>query len=273
MRREATAQAALAAVLALALSGCAPGDYFDKWFGSGPAMKPAELVAFKPTASTRILWHGSVGAARQYVFTPLVDAGAVYAAGASGQIVRFDATSGKVLARIDTRNSLAGGVGGNHNLLLLGNAKGEVLALDSGGKDLWKAQLTSEVLSAPQVDQGVVVVRTGNGRIYGLDAATGTHKWVYQRLLPPLTVRTFIGVVLHRGAVFAGFPGGRMVAIALDSGNVGWEATVALPRPITTASPAWAWTGLSSSHTAVWCSAWVETCQRSVTPMTGKLIA
>lgn len=85
----------------------------------------------------------------------------------------------------------------------------------------------------PQVAPGVVVVRTGDGRLFGLDAATGTRKWLYQRALPPLTVRTSVSVLLYRGGVFAGFPGGRLVALAVDTGNVGWEATVALPKGAT----------------------------------------
>ena len=233
MTGSALARAALVALLPLAAGGCAPGDYFEKWFGSGPAMKPAELVAFKPTAAAKIRWHGSVGASEKYVFSPAVDADVVYATGAAGQIVRFDAASGKILGRIVSKTSLSGGVGGDRRMILVGTAKGEVLAFDQNGKQLWKTQLTSEVLSAPQADQGVVVVRSGDGRIYGLDAATGNRKWAYQRTLPALTVRTHVGIVLYRGGVFAGFPGGKLVALALNNGNVGWEAAVALPKGAT----------------------------------------
>jgi len=224
----------LAALLSVALAACsAPGDYFDRWFGSGPAQKPAELVVLKPTASAKILWQGNVGTAGRYAFTPLVDSKSVYAAGASGQIIQFDTASGKVLARLETKAALSGGVGGDGRIILVGTAKGEVLALDSAGKQVWKAQLTSEVLSAPQIEQGIVVVRTGDGRIFGLDAANGARKWLYQRTLPALTVRTHVGIVLHRGGVFAGFPGGRLVALTLNAGNVGWEAAVALPKGAT----------------------------------------
>ena len=224
---------ALAAVLMVAGGCVAPGDLADKWFGSGPAQKPADLAVFKPTATAKIVWQGSAGAADKRVFTPAITDDAVYATGASGQIVRFDAATGKVLGRIDSKTLLSGGVGASGNLVLAGSAKGEVIALDAAGKPLWKAQLTSEVLSAPQVDQGVVVVRSGDGRIFGLDAATGARKWVYQRTLPALSVRTHVSVLLYRGGVFAGFAGGRLVALALNTGNVGWEATVALPKGAT----------------------------------------
>jgi outer membrane protein assembly factor BamB len=226
------------ALLPLLMAGCsAPsvpvGDYFDRWFGSGPALKPAALVAIKPTATARVLWQGNAGNAGKYAFTPAIAANSVYAAGAAGQIVRFDAGSGKVLARIETKHRLSGGVGSDGRLILAGTPRGEVLAFDESGKQLWKSQLTGEVLSAPQTDLGIVVVRSGDGRIFGLDAASGTRKWVYQRTLPALTVRTHASVVLYRDAVFAGFAGGRLVALMLSSGNVGWEAAVALPKGTT----------------------------------------
>jgi outer membrane protein assembly factor BamB len=232
MIRQAFMLAALGAPLLLAACA-APGDVIDKWFGSGPVQKPAELVVFKPTATPKIVWQASVGSSERRVFSPAVAGSVVYAAGASGQILRIDAANGKVLARIDSKLPLSGGVGSDGKLVLVGSAKGEVVALDSSGKQLWKAQLTSEVLSAPQVYQNMVVVRTGDGRLFGLDASTGARKWLYQRALPPLTVRTSVSVLIYRGGVFAGFPGGRLVALAVDTGNIGWEATVALPKGAT----------------------------------------
>src|SRR4051812_21885568 len=185
------------AVLAASLvfiGGCvAPGDMFDKWFGTGPIQKPNELVVFKPTATVKIVWQTNVGASQRYVFSPAISGGSVYAASAGGQIVQLDAATGRVITRMDSKSPLSGGVGTDGNLVLVASAKGEVIALDKAGKQLWRAQLTSEILSAPQVSQNIVVVRTGDGRIFGLDSATGTRKWLYQRALPPLTVRTAVG--------------------------------------------------------------------------------
>ncbi len=228
-----------ASALALVLAaGCAVpsipvGDYVDRWFGAGPTIKPAGLVVFKPTATAKFLWQASVGSAEKYVFTPALDMKIVTAAGSAGQIARFEAMSGKLLSRFDSRHRLSGGVGTDGRSVYAGTPKGEVIAFDVAGKELWKAQLTSEVLSVPEAGEGIVVARSGDGRVFGLDAATGARKWMYQRTLPALTVRTHAGVVISRGAVFAGFPGGRLVALGLSSGSVGWEAAVALPKGAT----------------------------------------
>ena len=205
------------------LSGC----------GGAPVQKPAELTEFSPTATLTMLWQGSVGSARKDVFYPRVSGNLVFAAGADGGVTGFDKASGRSALAIDAEERVSGGVGADGGLVLLGTPKGRVLAFDREGKPRWQTQLSSEVLAPPEAQEGIVVARTGDGRIHGLDAATGKGKWVYQRTTPPLSVRTHVGVVVRQGGVFAGFPGGRLVALALTNGSLGWEAVVALPRGTT----------------------------------------
>lgn len=225
--------AAATAALVL-LAGCQTvSGVYDSWFGSTPKKKAAELVQFQASATARVVWQSNVGSAERGAFYPAVSGNTVYAAGASGQVAGLAANSGTSLGRFESGTALSGGVGAGSGLVLVGTGKGEVLAFEASGKPAWKAQLSGEVLAPPAAADGVVVVRTGNGRIYGLNAADGKQRWVYQRALPPLAVRSFAGVVVHRGAVFAGFPGGRLVAIALATGNVGWESVVALPKGAT----------------------------------------
>lgn len=227
----------LAGLLALSLGGCASigeslSTGFGLWGGKDPAEKPALLPEFKPSVAVGMQWQGSVGAAGDYVFTPsVIDAG-VYAAGA-GAVTRFDEASGKQLWRVETGKKLSAGVGVGGGLVLAATPKGEVLAYDTDGKEVWQAAISAEVLSAPQVADGTVVVRSVDGRIFGLDARDGKRKWVYQRALPPLAIRSHAGVVLTRGAVFAGYAGGKLVALSLDNGTLGWEASVAQPRGAT----------------------------------------
>lgn len=219
-----------AALLGLLLTGC---ETVTGWFGSAPKQKAAELVTFQAKATARIVWQSRIGDAGQGAFYPALSGNTVYVAAASGQIAALAGSSGGTTAQFDAGAKLSGGVGFGSGLVLAGTAKGEVLAFEPSGKPVWKTQLSGAVLSPPAGAEGVVVVRTGDGRIYGLNAADGRQRWVYQRAMPSLAVRSYAGVVVHRGAVFAGFPGGRLVAIALANGNVGWESVVALPRGAT----------------------------------------
>ncbi len=222
----------------LLLAGCTTitdlkRDVSERVLGPAPADPPTALTEFKPSATAAVAWSAKVGAAGAYDFTPAVDGGAVYAAGAEGDIVRLDAASGKEVWRVHAGEKLSGGVGAGSNLVLVGTPGGRVLAFDQNGRALWKAKVSSEVLSAPQVSQGVVVVRSGDSRIFGLGAADGRRLWVYERAMPPLTLRSSAGVVLADGIAYVGFAGGKLVAIHIADGKTLWEAAVALPKGVT----------------------------------------
>jgi outer membrane protein assembly factor BamB len=79
----------------------------------------------------------------------------------------------------------------------------------------------------------VVVVRSGDSRIYGLSTVDGKRKWVYERATPSLSLRSNAGVALADGAAYVGFAGGKMVALKADDGKLLWEASVALPKGVT----------------------------------------
>ena len=108
--------------------------------------------------------------------------------------------------------------------------KGEVLAFDHSGAPKWKAQVSSEVLAPPLVADGLVLVRSNDNRIYALSTDDGRRQWVYQRSAPALVVRNFGGVAAGLGVIYAGFPGGKLVALAATNGSLRWEGTVALPK-------------------------------------------
>jgi outer membrane protein assembly factor BamB len=119
-------------------------------------------------------------------------------------------------------------------LVLVGTLKGWVFAFDQlSGKQVWKSRVSSEVLSAPKVSAGVVVVRCGDSRIFGLNVSDGKRKWVYERATPALSLRSGAGVTLADGVAYMGFAGGRMIALAADDGRLLWEVAIAQPKGTT----------------------------------------
>jgi len=229
-----TARMLVAAALALACAGCQTvGDYYDRFFGSAPAEKPTELQPFKPSAEARVAWQASAGAAERFAFAPVVSGASVYAAGAGGQLLKIDAASGKVEWRVDVGSRLSSGPGTDGRTLVVGSPRGEAIGVDADGKVLWKSQISGEILSAPAVAEGIAAVRSGDGRIFGLAVSDGRRRWLYQRSVPALMVRSPPGVSAAAGGIFAGFPGGKLVALLVSNGNLAWEATVSLPRGAT----------------------------------------
>lgn len=204
------------------------GVVLDGCGSKGP--QPVKLVDFKPSAKPVVAWQVNVGDAGRYSFTPAIYGNNVFAASNRGDLVRLNAANGKTLWRLDTKAPLSGGVGVGENMVLVGTSKGSVLAYDLDGKPLWQSRVSSEVLSAPQAAGEFVVVRSGDSRIFGLDARDGSRRWEYQTTPPPLTLRANPGVIVVEGLVIAGMPAGKLVVLNLTNGGLVWETVVAAPK-------------------------------------------
>jgi len=211
----------------LALGGCSA---FDGWFSKTNTVKPATLADFNQAAKFEVRWRGDAGDSGANPLQPALTADAVYGVSGKGMLTRFARADGRQVWRIETGVAVSGGVGSGNGLVLVGSDKGEVLAYDEDGKLRWNSRVSSEVLSAPQVAEGIVIVRSGDGRIAGLDAADGRRVWLYERATPALVVRSHAGVTIQRGLAFAGFAGGRLAALNIKDGVVLWETAVSSPR-------------------------------------------
>lgn len=224
--------AVFAAALTLAGCGSLSLNPLD-WFTRSAPPPPAPLAEIANPVPTRTLWQASVGKAGLGVFTPAVTREAVYAAAEDGTVVRFDAATGKELWRVRIPTRLTSGVGADESLVVVGSAEGEVIALETTGETRWRARVSSEVLAPPVLSGELVIVRSADSRIFALDARDGRRRWVFQRAAPPLTVRSPAGAVVRAGFVFAGFSGGKLVAVSTANGGLRWEGTVALPKGTT----------------------------------------
>jgi len=208
-------------------------DISERVFGR-EAVEPLEpLAEIKETASVKVLWQAKLGDTGIYDFTPAVEAGYAYVASAEGELSKLDVTNGNQAWRINVGEKLTGGVGVGGSLVVVGTQKGSVYAYDISGKLQWKSRVSSQVLSAPKYFDGLVIVRTGDNRIYGINANDGSRKWVYDRTGPALTLRSSAGVVVDGGAVYAGYAGGKLVSVRADNGKIMWEASVAQPKGVT----------------------------------------
>lgn len=213
------------------LSGCSSLNPFAS--KAEPRNQPAALVDFQSTLSIRPVWTTPIGNAKAFTFSPAVIGNDVFVAAADGSIARLNATSGNPVWRIKAGIPLTAGVGSDGDTVVVAGENGSILAFDANGKELWRAQASSEVLSIPAVGQGLVIVRSHDNRIIGLDAKTGSRRWVAQRAVPALTLRTVPGMTIAGSSVFVGLPGGRLLALALSNGGARWEAAVGDPHGAT----------------------------------------
>ena len=213
----------------LVLNGCS-SDAPPEWEGKDGKLEPAELVKFAEAAKFEVRWHSNVGDAGENLLQPALTQDAVYGVSGKGRLTRLDRVTGKRVWRIETGIAVSGGVGSGAGLVLIGGEKGDVLAYGEDGKLRWKSKMSSVVLSVSQVSDGMVMVRSGDGRIAGLSATDGKRVWLHERSTPALVVRSHAGVTIQRGVAYAGFAGGKLAAISIKDGSVLWEAAVSQPR-------------------------------------------
>jgi outer membrane protein assembly factor BamB len=219
-------------VLAL-MTGCSTISSLNPFASKPKGNLPAPLVDLKGSMAVRTAWKLEVGKSRNFQFSPALAGNTVIVAGGDGTLVRAESASGRQLWRVKAGMDLTAGVGTDGSLIVVGGEKGQLLAFDMDGKQMWKTQLSSEILSSPVVGQGIVVARSVDNRIVGIDAATGQKKWTVQRAAPPLTLRLAPGMVVHDKDVIIAQPGGKLLSLVLATGAPRWEVEVGVARGAT----------------------------------------
>ncbi len=192
---------------------------------------PAELVDFDPLVRVDRVWStGTKGGddVLRLGLRPVVVGERVYAAGHGGDVRALELATGRDIWRASLELDLAGGPAVGEGLVVVGSSGGQLAALDAEtGAVRWQVPTGGEVLAAPTIAEGLVVVRTVDGRLRGLRVADGVEAWSYEQPVPRLTLRGNGAPVVDGDMVFAGLDNGKVVALALATGELLWNTTVA----------------------------------------------
>ncbi|MEC9252050.1 MAG: outer membrane protein assembly factor BamB [Pseudomonadota bacterium] len=237
--------------VAYLLAGCA-------MFAWLPFVDPPEpdsdeipsLVSFEKEADIVRLWSASVGKGlgRKYLrLAPALAGDRIFAADAYGAVEARNRFDGAVIwtSRIGAVAGFArykfwdrkdpsfvtGGVGTGNGLIFLGTTAGEIVALNiSDGSEVWRIDVSSEVLAPPIGQRDTVVLQTSDGKLVALEHSNGAKRWTFDTQVPILTLRGTATPVLEREVVFAGFSTGMIAAVDLKTGAPVWEQRVMLPQ-------------------------------------------
>lgn len=209
---------------ALLLSACGAADTADP---------PSPLPDIEPEAVFKTLWRVDAGAGYgefELHLKPFVTANTVFVADVKGRISAIDKSSGGEKWRVETGLAITGGVGGGGGLLFVGTRDGELVAFwQNDGRIAWTSPLSSEALTVPAADVGVVAVRTVDGNLQAFSAATGERLWSYIHPVPTLSLRGNSDPVIFAGGVLAGADNGRLAVLALSNGALLREIPVGVP--------------------------------------------
>ena len=214
--------------------------------GSSPSsvLPPVELTPLTNQIDISRQWKFTAGKGVSDFYLklkPVFNKDTGYIVDYKGHLQAFTIKSGKQLWDVDLNVPVSGGLTLADGKLFLGTSKGEVVAidLDSHGlknqdskniKELWREQLSSEILSRPAIAHGVIVVKTIDGRVYGLDADNGNQSWVYDRTVPRLTLRGSSSALIVNDIVISTSDNGKVAALSLKNGKLLWESTIAVAK-------------------------------------------
>ncbi len=178
-------------LLATLLGGCTAIKNAFKGLSKDNIEPPKALTEYPATVMVEKLWTTGVGKGEKKTgvhLTPAYADGKLYAISTSGVLEALDAKNGHTLwEKKDKKLAYAAGPSIGEGLLVVGTLDGMLFGLNpADGSERWHAEVSSELISAPAIEGGMVVVRAYDGHIYGFDAAKGERKWVFDRNNVPL---------------------------------------------------------------------------------------
>lgn len=230
--------AVLPLVLGLSLSACS----------SQPNLTPlSALPEVGNTLKADTRWSASVGnGVGDYYsqLSPVIAGDRIFAASRDGVLAAYNTATGKRQwqLRLDKlpvnkqqgNPRIAGGLSAAYGNLYFGSENGLVYAVSqSEGELLWTQEVAGEVLAAPAVDEGKVVVHTSSGNLIALDSDTGAQVWQLRNEQPSLTLRSQATPVTAGGAVLYGRADGRLGVAMLATGQPVRDTRIASPRGAT----------------------------------------
>ncbi len=212
------------------LNGCSAFGWLKFWDSEEEEEGPAELFAINQSVEIYTDWTESFGNENNFgKLIPSVYEGKVYFINSEGYLASLNVESGKLEWSKNTNDIVSGGIDVNFKTITYGTLDGDLVALDyKDGKELWRAQASSEILTPPTTDGNMLIAQTGDGRIAGYGFKSGEQQWFHQTTLPRLTLRGTSRPYISQGFIFAGFANGKIAMIYPDSGAIRFEIPVTI---------------------------------------------
>ena len=108
------------------------------------------------------------------------DNGVIFTIDPDGQVSAYQAKKRLWKSKI-SKQELTAGVEASDGIVIVGNRKGQLFALDqTGGEKKWTAQLSGAILSPSLIQSGRVITVANDGTVFAHDAVSGQQVWAYK---------------------------------------------------------------------------------------------
>ena len=108
------------------------------------------------------------------------DNGVIFAIDPDGQVSAYKGKEQLWKSKI-TKQELTAGVEAAEGIVVVGNRKGQLFALDQAtGEQKWTTQLSGAILSPSLIQSGRVITIANDGTVFAHDAVSGQQVWAYK---------------------------------------------------------------------------------------------
>jgi len=195
---------------------------------SGPEKpKPTELGTNPALLAVRNIWALNIGPV-DFPLSVKADTEQLALANSDGTVLLLDAKTGKDIWRTHVGQAVSAGVGSDGQFVSVVTRNNELVTLKAG-QLAWRAQLPTQVFTAPLVAGGRVFILGGDRSVAAFDAQTGQRLWHFQRAGDSLVLRQS-GVLQAVGNTLVAGLSGHLLGLNPLTGAVLWDAPIATPR-------------------------------------------
>jgi len=223
------------------------------WFGDDDEpeeIKPNPLPKIQEEVGLRVVWSKKIGKGaddRAVKILPTVVDTRVFAGAPDGTVKALAIDNGREIWSVKIRNfyskeelanafskdldTITGGVGVGGDLVVLGSASGDLIALNqSDGTLAWRVSASSEILSPPLVNRDRVIAQTIDGKVTAYDSIDGERLWVYTMNTPPLSLRGTARPLFYGELVIAAFANGRVAFLDQEKGLAAYDQRIGIAQ-------------------------------------------
>ena len=163
-------------VLTLALAGCANKGVKVEDVKPNPLPKLVQAKTLVPVFSTTV---ASTSEADPLRLRLDVDNGVIFAINPKGEVEAYQGKQ-RLWQKKISKLGLSSGVEAKDGLVVVGNQKGQLFALDqAAGETKWTAQLSGAILAPSLIHAGRVITVANDGTVYAHEVETGKQAWTY----------------------------------------------------------------------------------------------
>lgn len=165
------------AILSAALMGCSSNKVKEEKVKPNPLPKLVQANTLAPVFSLSVSSTDQEDPLRLRLDA---DQDKVFALDPKGTVIAYQGKQRLWEKRV-SKQGLSSGVEAAEGIVIVGNQKGQVFALDQAtGEQKWQAQTTGALISAALIQSGRAIMVSNDGTVYAFDVQTGQQAWTYK---------------------------------------------------------------------------------------------